>query len=219
MLSGKWAIQQKTIPSGPYQAVGPMGSVHIQTSSGKLVYNVPYANKAYAKPTNDEESLKKIRMPGSVIREGAKSKGVIAGGAWLDDYDVTSDTAYKDDPHHMDETGSAIVQGNFFANDQESEHFAIGAPKANRLTGRVYVCYKCFYPKAERKDGNNRNPSFQLEVESSSKQTGERFGAAVAAVDVDGDGIDELVISAPLYSSEVSIDNGYNFILSKSLQL
>ena len=51
----------------------------------------------------------------------------------------------------------------------------------------------------------NKNPSFQVELESSKKQTGERFGAAIAAVDLDGDGIDELVIGAPLYSSKVSM--------------
>ena len=179
-----------------------MGLGHIQTSSGNLVYNVPYANTGYA-PKVDE---RKMRMSGSIIRMEQDGKRVIAEGAWLNDYDATSLTAFKKDPHIMDQTGNAMIQGNFFANDQESEHFAIGAPKANRLTGRVYVCYKCFYPKAERKDGDKGNPSFQVEVESSQKQTGERFGAAVAAVDVDGDGIDELVIGAPLYSSKVSIE-------------
>ena len=164
-----------------------MGSVHIQTSGGKLVYNAPYATTA-----------KKIRNAGSVIKEeGANSTRVIAEGAWLNDYKLHE---YKKDPHSMDQTGNAIVQGNFFTDDKESEHFAIGAPKANKLTGRVYVCYKCFY------DGDKGNPSFQVEVESSQKQTGERFGAAVAAVDVDGDGIDELVVGAPLYSSKVSIE-------------
>ena len=180
-----------------------MGSVHIQTRSGNLVYNVPYANTGYY-PEKDERL---IRMSGSIIRKQG-GKRVIAEGAWIDDYKL-SNTAHLKDPHHMDQTGNAIVQGNFFAKDKNSEHFehfAIGAPKANKLTGRVYVCYKCFYSRAERKNyGNKGNPSFQVEVESSRKQTGERFGAAVAAVDVDGDGIDELVIGAPLYSSKVSI--------------
>ena len=197
MLTGKWAVSNPT----KYKKFGPMGLGHIQTSSGNLVYNVPYANTAYPPK----------RMPGSIIREEG-GKRVIADVLALDD----TDTAYKDDPHNVDKTGSAIVQGNFFANDKESEHFAIGAPKANKLTGRVYVCYKCFYPKAERKDGDKGNPSFQVELESSQKQTGERFGAAVAAVDVDGDGIDELVIGAPLYSSKVSIEI---IIRSKSLTL
>ena len=165
-----------------------MGAVHIQTSGGNLVYNVPYA--AFSRKPME------MRMPGSIIREHGNQR-VIAEGAWLDDYD------YREDPQLMDETGSAMVQGNFFIDS--GEHFAIGAPKANKLTGKVYVCYKCFYPRAERKDGNDKNPSFQVELESSKKQTGERFGAAVAAVDLDGDGIDELVIGAPLFSSKVSM--------------
>ena len=178
-----------------------MGSVHIQTRSGNLVYNVPYANTDYS----PEKDRRLIRMSGSIIRKQG-GKRVIAEGAWIDDYKL-SNTAHLKDPHHMDQTGNAIVQGNFFAKDKNSEHFehfAIGAPKANKLTGRVYVCYKCFYPKAQRNDGDKGNPSFQVEVDSAQKQTGERFGAAVAAVDVDGDGIDELVVGAPLYSSNVS---------------
>jgi len=184
-----------------------MGSVHIQTSSGNLVYNVPYATTDYSIQSTKygEEFMRKIRMAGSIIKELDETDRVVAEGAWLDAYDQSSKTSYLEDPHHMDETGSAMVQGNFFANDMESEHLAIGAPKVNKLTGRVYVCYKCFKPKAERKDGNDKNPSFQVELESSQKQTGERFGAAVAAVDLDGNGIDELVIGAPLYSSKVSM--------------
>ena len=180
-----------------------MGSVHIQTSGGNLVYNVPYAGMAYESSAK-RPNTRKIRMPGSIIREQDDNR-VIAEGPWLDDYDASSSTAYLEDPHHMDQTGSAMVQGNFFDDDMEFEHFAVGAPKANKLTGKVYVCYKCFYPRAERKDDNNENPSFQVELESSKKQTGERFGAAVAAVDLDGNGIDELVIGAPLYSSKVSM--------------
>ena len=32
---------------------------------------------------------------------------------------------------------------------------------------------------------------------------GARFGAALAAADLNGDGIDELIVGAPLYSSKV----------------
>ena len=137
--------------------LGPMGSVHIQTASGDLVYNIPYASTNYA----HLRYAKRMRMPGSIIKEQGNNR-VIAEGAWLEDYDVSSDTAYLEDPHHMDETGSAMVQGNFFVDDKDSEHFAVGAPKANKLTGKVYVCYKCFNPRDERKDDNNENPSFQV---------------------------------------------------------
>ena len=186
-----------------------MGSVHIQTSGGNLVYNVPYTDTRYSteRLKKDEIRQGKSRKFGSIIKE-QDDKRVIAEGAWLDPrtdgYDVSLGAAYLED-----QTGSAMVQGNFFADDMEFEHFAVGAPKANKLTGRVYVCYKCFYPKSERKDGKDKNPSFQVELEASKKQTGERFGAAVAAVDLDGDGIDELVIGAPLYSSKVSMKITY----------
>ena len=184
-LPGRWA----RMGYYHFNQIGPMGSVLIQTSGGNLVYNVPNTQTRY--------STKGLKF-GSIIKE-QDDKRVIAEGAWLDDYDASTKASYLED-----ETGSAMVQGNFFANDKESEHFAVGAPKANKLAGRVYVCHKCFdhVAQAERKNG----PSFQVELGSSKKQTGERFGAAVAAVDLDGDGIDELVIGAPLYSSKVSMN-------------
>jgi len=38
------------------------------------------------------------------------------------------------------------------------------------------------------------------------RQTGEYFGAALATLDVNGDGFDEIVVGAPLFSNENSPD-------------
>ena len=70
-----------------------MGSVHIQTRSGNLVYNVPYANTDYS----PEKDRRLIRMSGSIIRKQG-GKRVIAEGAWIDDYKL-SNTAHLEDPH------------------------------------------------------------------------------------------------------------------------
>lgn len=41
----------------------------------------------------------------------------------------------------------------------------------------------------------------QAFVSPSGRQTGEYFGAALAAVDINGDGIEELVVGAPLFTN------------------
>ena len=48
----------------------------------------------------------------------------------------------KEDPHTLDLTGSAIVTGNFYQDNKT--HFAMGSPKADKLYGKVYICYDCF---------------------------------------------------------------------------
>ena len=147
---------------------GMMGTVHVQTTSGDLVFNVPYAQE-------------NNRFPGSVVNQNY----TVAQGNWF--------TEASDGTNAMDGTGRAIVQGNF-SDGAAGEHFALGAPSANDFKGRVYVCYNCF-AKDRKKDKD-----FKVDIDSITKQTGEQFGAALAAVDIDGDGTDELVIGAPFYS-------------------
>ena len=81
---------------------------------------------------------------------------------------------------------------------QGKDHFAIGAPKANSLRGRVYLCHDCF--------GEARGRSYtHLSMDSitlNGFKFGERFGHSVCAVDLNGDRVDDLVVGAPLYSEE-----------------
>jgi hypothetical protein len=48
--------------------------------------------------------------------------------------------------------------------------------------------------------GNNRG-SLNYAGELQGEQVGEYFGAALASGDIDGDGLDDLVVGAPLYSN------------------
>ncbi len=103
----------------------------------------------------------------------------------------------EEEPHTYDMTGSAIARGNFFATGGGSGgHYAVGAPKADRLRGRVYLCRDCFGGGG----GIGRVDSGVQEVQG--EQFGSRFGQALAAVDVNGDGFDDLVVGAPLYTDE-----------------
>ena len=125
---------------------------------------------------------KNERWPGSVVNV-VNQDYKVAQGKWFNEA--------TDGTNAMDGTGRAIVQGNFF-DGVAGEHFALGAPSANYFTGTVYVCDDCF--------SSNRGKDKEVNILSKQTATGEQFGAALAAVDIDGDGTDELVIGAPFYS-------------------
>ena len=40
------------------------------------------------------------------------------------------------------------LSGRFFFDGQDENHFAVGAPGANKLLGRVYLCPNCFGSKS-----------------------------------------------------------------------
>ena len=78
------------------------------------------------------------------------------------------------------------------------------------MYGKVYICYDCF--------GSNRDESKDIALSGKEvicgndidcqKHHGSRFGQALAAVDLNGDGIDELVVGAPFYSADEKSDIG-----------
>lgn len=85
--------------------------------------------------------------------------------------------------------------GKFFFDGDE--HYAVGAPKANLLRGQAYLCRDCFDNRFSTRQG------IFFEKESAvikGEQIGSRFGEALCSVDINGDGFDDLVIGAPLYS-------------------
>ena len=83
-------------------------------------------------------------------------------------------------------------------------HYAVGAPKGKAAQGAVYICHSCFTSDHnDAKDivikGGESNPPMSY---------GSRFGQALAAVDIDGRGADELVVGAPLHSENDDHDFG-----------
>ena len=60
--------------------------------------------------------------------------------------------------------------------------------------GATYICPNCF--------GDGEEGTFTKTQKISGYQIGERFGHSLCAVDINGDGYDDLVIGAPLHSEE-----------------
>ena len=176
--------------------VGIMGPQHIQTSTG-VIFNTPRAKKRQYQWRNVHSYRYHYgRYQGTIIHRDDSTTidghpfFVVAEGTWTNESDLSYD-AYVADPHWYDQTGASFAKGNFFKFNQDLEHFVVGAPNADRLQGRVYICHDCFGTKSKR---NGR------QLQAPNPQHGERFGAAVAAVDINGDGYDDVVVGAPLHN-------------------
>ena len=166
-----------------------MGAHHIQTHKG-VIFNAPYARRNDYQNTN--------RSVGTIVRKRFNDPLFrVAGGNWKDEVDQGD---VINDPHRLDKTGAAIVEGKFF--DADGLHLAIGAPNADNLHGKVYICKDCF---ARNQNWVKRN-SKEVKVEEGG-QVGEQFGSAIAAVNIRGDANHvDLVIGAPLYSKRVGMN-------------
>lgn len=108
----------------------------------------------------------------------------------------------KGDPQEADLTGTSLAIGRF-SNGKGSlrrRDVAVGAPKANSLKGAVYLCNDCFWTEGDKTDWKSSEPNGNLIL--AGDQVGSRFGHSVCAVNLDGEGRDELVVGAPLFSEE-----------------
>ena len=165
-----------------------MGTTQIQHKNG-VVFNAPYA----IGPRYDEYYRRRV-VSTIVSKVTGDRKYTVAKGNWLDSSYAGSFNHFKRDPHFQDQTGLSIAKGTFYSWNQDLEHFAVGAPNAHNLQGRVYICHDCFGTLSHKND---------RVLKAKNPQTGEKYGASVAAVDIDGDGIDDVVVGAPLHYSKV----------------
>ena len=85
-----------------------------------------------------------------------------------------------------------------------ADDYAVAAPNADTkdgsVLGSVYVCQNCF------KD------SFGTTIRIHGFQYGEKFGHSLCAVDVNGDGYDDLIVGAPLHSDNSQVTLNYHFL-------
>ena len=117
------------------------------------------------------------------------------------------------DQQSQDLTGSSIVAGHFF--QLKEYHFAISSPNVDDNHGKVFLLHT--FEKKDFKsialDGRHalcggRSNEKGQNNDNNCHQNGARFGASMAAVDLNGDNYDDLIVGAPLFSDiEVSCNN------------
>ena len=146
-----------------WKSMSLMGTKHIQTSSG-VVFNAPFASgKKWQKSTR--------KNVGTIIKQIPRKFPIfyVAEGSWLEKFDGNENS----DPTNQEQTGASFAKGNFYSLSQDLDHFVVGAPNANNMKGRVYICHDCF---------GTHSKEHRRELEASQPQIGERFGATVARV-------------------------------------
>ncbi|KAH8409140.1 hypothetical protein KR009_008769 [Drosophila setifemur] len=101
----------------------------------------------------------------------------------------TSESVSANDDSYL---GYSMITGDF--DGDRSEDVAIGMPRGANLQGRIVV--------------NRWNMANIFNI--TGRQIGEYFGYSLATSDVDGDGLDDLIIGAPMYTDPDNVEGKYD---------
>lgn len=102
--------------------------------------------------------------------------------------------------------GYSVSSGNFLSGKNKT-YYVSGAPRAGKdYQGKVYV----FDFHNATLAGDEHRIEIIQELEG--KQVGEYFGAAVCVLDVNGDGLDDILVGAPHYGAAKAWDQGRIYV-------
>ena len=126
-------------------------------------------------------------------------KGTIATKEFFKEFKLGD--RMKDDPRSIYDYAGYSVGSGFFQKEEavRKRLYIVGAPRAGlKRAGEVYI----IEPLLIRKDNKN---AIKVVQTLSGSQLGEYFGASFASVDLDGDGLDDLVVGSPLSTTDVEV--------------
>ncbi|CAL7950339.1 unnamed protein product [Xylocopa violacea] len=134
-----------------------------------------------------------IGAPGSWYWQGQAFSQPLKSGARIMS---TKEGPASEDDSYM---GYSVTTGDFIGTGDSGT--AVGVPRGSNLLGKVILF-----------TSNMKNPR-----NLTGEQMGAYFGYAVASGDIDGDGLDDLIVGAPMYTvpenSEMSIETGRVYVI------
>ena len=77
----------------------------------------------------------------------------------------------------------------------DGETFYVGSPRGDTYLGFLSTCKDCF----------TTSPSNLNKIKPETDSIGQYFGISSCLVDLDGDGVKELLVGAPLYSENIQV--------------
>uniref|UniRef100_A0A0P4W2E3 Uncharacterized protein n=2 Tax=Scylla olivacea TaxID=85551 RepID=A0A0P4W2E3_SCYOL len=175
-------VNRKKQQRGDFEiyAYGQAGfSVHFPDDSTKLIIGLPGVNRWEGSVLLFEDEKEETTIPTRKKRQAENRNQM-----FLYDTEVAQSDEFDDSVLF----GYSVTSGNFM--DPNETHYAAGAPRAGNSFGKVMIFE---FPSYE---GSELVTKGMLEGD----QIGEYFGAALAAADINGDGLDDLIVSSPMYS-------------------
>lgn len=133
---------------------------------------------------------------GSSVFMSRAESGIISKRSTLKNYAVTVVPDPLQDLDYVAYFGYALTSGKFVEN--KPVQYAIGAPRQS-YRGKMYIV-------------EIRDNQFEKIVDRTGEQMGEYFGAAICAVNLNGDTLDDLIVGAPLHSKYSDEGKIYVFI-------
>ncbi|XP_043236786.1 integrin alpha-PS5-like [Amphibalanus amphitrite] len=117
---------------------------------------------------------------------------------------VPNPAAFPDFMSRYDYFGYAVGSGRFLAGEPGTQ-LLVGAPRAAGARGKVFLLTL----------GADDNQVFNVIAERVGDDVGDYYGGAVLAADVNGDGLDDALVGAPLTAGD-SFDEGRVYVLLSS---
>ena len=215
----RFAVLFAILFTGLFLAVGVGMVFAAQTASAKLQSAASKPADSLLIGTPFEDLHGETDAGAMILVPGIANTGLMTPTASL----WTQDNLLDDEPEDDDEFSQAMVSGDF--NGDGWLDLAIGVPHEDyEVTIIVWVdqagAVNVIYGDADGLDTGHQQVFTQNDTGVTTNHDGDRFGTALAAGDFNGDGYDDLAVSAPFkdddHSGQVITDTGIVLVVPGS---
>ena len=161
-------------------------------------------NRLTCEPCNKDDLSSVFRTPGPYIPSRHKAKKTnffLIDRTYAEEYSVTNKVGLENSVIGK-QVGYSVAKGHILGPSGPLS-YVMGAPSTHFYKGAVYLCTDCFGTdddvtanmKTDFKSFKNWETRPHLKM-------GEGFGMAVTTCDINGDGLDDLIVGSPLFAAD-----------------